>query len=86
MITVDQVRRAVSADSSVREFFGDEFTVANYAWENNDIYLMSVEAADGVALFDAPVILVEKSTGAVILRTGLLGRPPAADLAWVRLP
>lgn len=79
-VTFDEARTAVQADRSVRAFFGDGFTVADYGWQNDDVYLMSVDAADGVALFDAPAILVSKLTGTVIQQAGLLGRPPADNL------
>lgn len=80
MITFEQARSTVTADAAVREFFGDGFTVDEFGWQNDDVYLMSVDAADGVALFDAPAILVDKTTGMVIQKTGLLGIPPAPDL------
>lgn len=79
-VTFDEARTAVQADTSVRAFFGAGFTVADYGWQNNDVYLMAVDAADGVALFDAPAILVDKRTGTVIQQAGLLGRPPADNL------
>lgn len=80
MITFDAARSAVQSDASVREFFGDGFTVDEFGWQNDDVFLMSVDAADGVAMFDAPVVLVDKATGAVVQKTGLLGVPPAPDL------
>lgn len=80
-VTFDEARAAVQADTAVRAFFGDGFTVADYGWHNDDVYLMAVDAADGVALFDAPAILVNKATGTVTPQAGLLGRPPAEDLA-----
>ncbi|KAB7755222.1 hypothetical protein [Mycolicibacterium mucogenicum] len=80
MITFEQARSTVAADAAVREFFGDGFTVDEFGWQNDDVYLMSVDAADGVALFDTPAILVDKTTGMVIQKTGLLGIPSAPDL------
>lgn len=79
-VTFEQARAAVRADRAALEFFGDGFTVGDYGWQNADVYLMAVDAADGVALFDAPAILVDKATGAVTARYGLLGRPPAEAL------
>lgn len=79
-ITFDEARTMVQLNSSVREYFGDGFTVDDFGWQNDHVYLMSVDAADGVALFDAPAVLVDKTTGAVIQKTGLLGHPPAPDL------
>lgn len=79
-ITFAQARAAVQADRTVGEFFGIGFTVAYSGWHNDDAFLVTVEAADGCPIFDAPAILVDKRTGVVTNVVGLLGRPPAANL------
>lgn len=80
MITFADARKVVAAAPAVREFFGEGFTVDEYGWQNDDVFLMSIDTADGVAPFDAPALLVDKRTGELREVFGLLGREPAPGL------
>jgi len=80
VITFDDARQVVADSASVREFFGDGFTVATHGWQNSDVFLIAVETSDGEPVFDAPELLVDKRTGELREIFGLLGRDPAPNL------
>lgn len=79
MITFDEARQVVANSSSVIRFFGPGYTVADYGWENTDVFVVAVAGANG-PIFDAPDLLVDKQTGELQEIFGMLGRDPAPNL------
>lgn len=85
MLTFAQAQVVVASAPIVREFFGDGFTVANYGWQNEAVFVLAVHSADGAPMFDAPELLVDKATGELHAVFGLLGADPAPGLVPVNL-
>ena len=70
----------------VRDYFGD-YTVADYGWENDDVYLLAYDPVDpAVVMFDAPALLVDKRTGKLRGVYGLVGDEPAPGLVPLGSP
>jgi hypothetical protein len=40
-VTFDDARAIGATSKSVRDYFGD-YTVADYGWENDDVYLLTI--------------------------------------------
>jgi hypothetical protein len=85
VITFDDARAVVAASESVRQMAGD-FTVADYGWENPDVYLVVALPNSGEAIIDGPDLLVDKRTGKLTEVFGMLGRDPVAGLRPVGTP
>lgn len=85
MITFDQARAIVAASDSVRQMFGP-FTVADYGWENAEVFVMAAEPDSGLAVIDGPELLVDKRTGELTEVYGLLGDDPVPDLVPIGTP
>lgn len=86
MITFDDARATVGDSPDVREFFGDGFIVADYGWQNDEEYLLAVKPPGGVTPFDAPDLLVSKTTGNLRQVFGMLGRDPVPGLTPIGNP
>lgn len=88
MLTFADARAAISAAPAMRKFYGDGFQVAEYGWENDEVYLMALSPADGVAIFDAPALLIDKETGKLteVYGAAVQGVPPAEDLRPIGNP
>ena len=85
-VTFDDARGIGATSKSVRDYFGD-YTVADYGWENGDVYLLAYEPTDpAVVHFDAPALLVDKRTGKLTEVHGLLGHDPIPGLVPVGSP
>ncbi|WNM74099.1 hypothetical protein SEA_NERGAL_8 [Mycobacterium Phage Nergal] len=89
MLTFDDARQVVATSTAVRAMYPpDDFEVAEYGWENRDVYVivagthMDVTGEGEVdsLTMDAPARLVDKSTGELREVHGLMGRDPAPDL------
>ena len=82
-ITFDDARAVAATSKSVRDYFGD-YTVLDWGWENDDVYVLAYESTDPEALlFDAPTLLVDKRTGKLTEVYGLVGADPVPDLTPV---
>ncbi|AQT81972.1 hypothetical protein B1R94_26000 [Mycolicibacterium litorale] len=92
-ITFEAARDIVASSAGVRAMYPrDDFEVADYGWENAEVYVIvagthvDVHGIDDPATdferltFDAPARLVDKTTGELREIFGLLGRDPAPDL------
>lgn len=87
MITFEDARNTVASHPSVREFFGAQFAVADYGWQNDDAYLMAIVVPeDSGAVFDAPDLLVDKRTGELRQVFGMLGDDPVPNLVPIGDP
>lgn len=84
-ITFAIARELAALDARVRKYFGPDATIAEYGWQNNNLYEVAVITPGG-PLMDAPAVLVDKATGAVDLKFGLLGKPPASDMTAIGNP
>ena len=80
MITFERARAVAAASRKVRRFFGEGYSIRPYGWQNDEVFMVVALAADGVEMFDAPDVLVDKQTGALTLVYGLLGKMPADNL------
>ena len=85
MITFDDARAVAAASPSVQQMFGNVI-VADYGWQNDDVFLVVAENADGLPVFDAPSLLVDKQSGELTEIYGLLGNDPVPDLVPVGTP
>jgi hypothetical protein len=54
--------------------------VAEYGWENDDVFVVALDYGDEPTPFDEPDRLVDKGTGELREVYGLLGRAPAPGL------
>ena len=79
-VTFSDARAIVAASASVRQTQGEGFTVADYGWENADVFVLVARPADGLAVFDAPALLVDKRTGKLTEVYGLVGHDPVPGL------
>lgn len=86
MITFDDARTVVASAPSVRSRFGAALQVADYGWENDDVYVVAVTAADGEPVFDAPDLLVDKRSGELREVFGMMGSAPAPGLLPIGEP
>lgn len=93
MITFDAARDIVASSTAVRSMYpSDDFEVADYGWENDQLYVIvagthaDVHGIEDPATdfdrltLDAPARLVDKTTGHLQEVFGLLGRDPAPGL------
>jgi hypothetical protein len=72
MITFDEARDVVAKATN--------HPVAQYGWENSDVYLIALDYGDAIPPPDEPDRLVDKNTGEIHEFYGLLGADPAPGL------
>ena len=85
-ITFDGARAIAATSKAVREYWSD-YTVLDWGWENDDVYVLAYDPVDpAVVLFDAPALLVDKRTGKLREVYGLLGDDPAPGLTPIGNP
>lgn len=77
-VTFDQARSTV-ADATGRQ-------PAEYGWQNDQVFVIALDYGDDAPPFDEPDYVVDKTTGKLQLVTGLLGAPPAENLAPIGNP
>ena len=64
--------------------WGDDFIVADYGRQNEDVYEVVALAASGLAPIDAPALIVDKRTGQLREVYGLVGEDALPDMTPVR--
>lgn len=92
MITFDQAREIVAQAKVVRDQYPpDDFVVAEWGWENRQLFVVVAgtkydvtgEGDPGTLTMDAPARVVDKKTGELRELFGLIGRDPAPNLREV---
>ena len=84
-IAFDDARAIVAAAKSVRQMWGD-FTVADYGWENDHVFMIIALPDSGMRYSTRPICWSTSETGKLTEIYGTLGHDPVPGLVPIGSP